>query len=89
VYQIVKQRLAVLDLHVHPRSLRRWRLTHLVTEYAFDGLEVTAVAGWTQQTGFNRAGIQANPQLHMYLRGQWRNYFPKLLKPLVTNPEMS
>lgn len=86
VHKIVKKRLAALDPNVHPRNLRHWRLTHLVTEYEFDGHEVTAVAGWTQQTGFNRAGIRLSPQLEVYLQVQWRNYFPKLLKPIAVTP---
>jgi hypothetical protein len=85
VHKIVKKHLRALDPNVHPHRLRFWRLTHLVTEYAFDGHEVTAVAGWTQQTGFNRAGIQSSPQLDVYLHVQWRNYFSKLLKPIAVS----
>ena len=84
VWQIVKNNLGDLDPDIHPHSLRHYRLTHLVTEYGFtDPFSIAYIAGWTFKTTLGNLGMaSASGQLDVYLHMAWRNYFPKLLKPI-------
>jgi len=81
VYTIVRKWLSPLDPKVRTHSLRHWRITHLVTEYDFTPYEITAYAGWTFKTGFSQMGMNSGT-LDAYLHLIWKQYFPKLLKPI-------
>lgn len=56
--------------------LRHLRLTHLVTHYDFNEMDLLMVGGWAPRTA-----LIAGP-MGDYLRLAWRKYFPKLLVPL-------
>ena len=79
IWQIVNNRLSLLDPKIHPHTLRHYRLTHLVENYGFDAYDLTVYAGWTFRTTFGQSG-----QLDTYLHLDWRKYFPKLLRPLIS-----
>lgn len=64
--------------------LRHIRLNHLTTYYGFDGDDRTVYAGWTFASGSRTKGPQDE-----YLNLDWREYFPKLLKPLPTSNPMT
>lgn len=82
LWQIVKQHLSKLDSHVHPHTLRHWRISHLLENYNFDPTQITLYAGWTFRSTFGMMGINASANLDTYLHLQWKNYFPKLLRRL-------
>jgi len=62
--------------------LRHFRLTHLVSEYDFNAFDLTVYSGWTLNTSAGMFGIQTSPQAGQYIHLKWKDYFPKLLKPL-------
>lgn len=61
--------------------LRHYRITHLRAIYAFDPYELITYAGWTFSAGYGKMGMSSG-QLDTYLHPSWREYFPKLLRPI-------
>lgn len=57
-----KQMMYLEGFKLHPHYLRHCRLTHLVTEYDYDVVQLTQFAGWTDFT----------PAM-IYLQLNWRN----------------
>ena len=72
------------DIHNVRNPLRHFRISHLIEYYNMEPFELTTYAGWTAKTTFNRMGMMASSNLDHYAHLRWRNYFPKLLKPLAT-----
>jgi integrase len=81
MYHIVKNVLRRFDFPSYPHALRHFRCTHLVTEYGYNAADVAAITGWKMQTGFNLLSM-ASPMMDTYLHLTWREYFPKLVKPI-------
>jgi len=84
VWEIVKENLSDLDPSVRPHSLRLWRLDHLVTEYGVDAyVELPFIAGRSFGNVFAAGSRPSSAaMLDIFLHGQWRSYFPKLLRPM-------
>lgn len=80
-YYIVRKHLSWLDSKISTKSLRHYRVTHLVTEYNFDPYEIVACTGWTLKSMMGGMGMDTG-QMDVYAHLAWHKYFPKLLKPL-------
>lgn len=78
---IKNSQLRKLDPHVVTKSLRHYRITHLLEEYNFDPTDIICVTGWTFKSGLPKFGI-AGGQFDTYAHLRWKKYFPKLLIPL-------
>ena len=61
---------------IHLHSLRHFRCTHLCEVYGFGPMDLVTYMGWTYRTAF---GIS---MLDRYMHLSWKDYFPKLLRPL-------
>lgn len=57
-------------------ALRHVRASELMTNYGFDGIELSIYGGWTL-----RSTIGIGSSMSRYVHLNWRQYFPKLLKP--------
>jgi hypothetical protein len=79
VYAIIRTRLRDLDPTIHPLSLRRWRITHLVTRYEFTPYDIAVYTGLTFRTGFSQVDMSEEIG-DTLLHSTWKQYFPKLLK---------
>jgi hypothetical protein len=64
--------------------LRHYRLSHLLEYYNFDAVQLTNYSGWTFKSAFGFMGIPASGNLDYYLHLQWKQYFPKLLRPIAS-----
>lgn len=62
--------------------LRHFRITHLKRYYRFEPMEIICYAGWSLKGGLTRAGMPSG-QLSTYLHLDWRDYYPRLLKPIA------
>lgn len=62
--------------------LRHYRITHLISYYTFQPYDISAITGWSLRTSYSGLGVEVSPMLDHYAHLSWRNYFPKLLKPL-------
>lgn len=81
IFTIVKDSLRDLDPHIHPHSLRHYRLTHLMSEYNFEPAHLSGIAGWTLKTAYGQIGIQTSSMMETYVHLAWKKYFPLLLVP--------
>jgi hypothetical protein len=83
VSQIIRDYLKPLDFdRSFLNPLRYFRLTHLRTNYNFQPNDLAAISGHNLTYHFGVIGRVMNSTLEFYLHQQWRNYLPKLLKPL-------
>jgi hypothetical protein len=83
VYSIIRTRLRELDPTIRPLSVRRWRITHLVTRYNFTPYDIAAYTGLTFRTGFSQVDMSEEMGA-TFLNTLWKQYFPKLLKPIYS-----
>lgn len=88
LWQILRKNLSDIlprkDVHNVKNPLRHFRISHLIEYYNMEPFELTTYAGWTAKSTFNQMGISASSNLDHYAHLRWKNYFPKLLKPLAT-----
>ena len=74
--KILKKHLEQYWPGIHLHSLRHFRCTHLSEIYGFSPMDLVTYMGWTYRTAF---GIS---MLDRYMHLSWKDYFPKLLRPL-------
>jgi len=82
VQNIVKKNLTQFFPKIHAHSLRHFRITHLINEYDFTPYQITAYTGWSLKSTFGAMRVQASSNLDIYAHLQWRDYIPKLFKPI-------
>ncbi|MBZ5529677.1 MAG: hypothetical protein LAN71_17485 [Acidobacteriia bacterium] len=86
MWQIQRQWLSSLLKPKNKRNernpLRHFRLTHLAGEYDFNAYDISVYSGWTMGTTAGMFGIQSSNQIGQYVHLKWKDYLPKLLKPI-------
>ncbi len=81
--ETLKEVLPPPDPHSAKNPIRHYRIEHLIDYYHFEPADVTLYTGWTPKTAFAQQGaIGGSDNLDAYYHGQWKKYFPKLLRPI-------
>jgi hypothetical protein len=81
--EALKDLLPKKSLHSIKNPLRHFRISHLISYYQLEPYEITAYTGWTIAGTFRQMGIAVSSNLDAYAHLQWRQYFPRLLKPIA------
>jgi hypothetical protein len=83
VREAMKDVLPQKSLHSIKNPMRHFRISHLISYYQLEPYEITAYTGWTIAGTFRQMGIAVSSNLDAYAHLQWRQYFPRLLKPIA------
>jgi len=83
VREALKDLLPQKSLHSIKNPLRHFRISHLISYYGMLPYEITAYTGWTIAGTYRQMGIAVSSNLDAYAHLAWRQYFPRLLKPIA------
>lgn len=81
--EALKDLLPAKSLHTVKNVLRHYRIQHLINYYGMEPYEITAYTGWTISGTFGQMGIAVSSNIDAYAHLKWRQYFPRLLKPIA------
>jgi hypothetical protein len=83
IREALKDLLPKKNPHSNKNPLRHFRISHLISYYGMLPYEITAYTGWSIRGTFQQMGQMVSPNLDAYAHLAWRQYFPRLLKPIV------